>query len=109
MLSFLRSRTSAQATTMFNSTVSRFSTTRDSQRQFSNLLRQSGRPKQKLSFPNAQSFRRIHVRALSYSTIPRVLARAFRVPIAGATIGAGALSYANYKIEGEIYTHEEHT
>ena len=34
------------------------------------------------------------------SNIPRVLARAFRVPIAGATVGAGALGYANYKFEG---------
>ncbi|KLO17361.1 hypothetical protein SCHPADRAFT_919458 [Schizopora paradoxa] len=56
----------------------------------------------KPQLPNAQqrsTFRRIHVRALSYSTIPRVLARAFKVPIAGATVGAGALSYANYKLE----------
>jgi hypothetical protein len=45
-------------------------------------------------------FRRLHARALSYSSIPRFVARAFRVPIAGATIGAGGFGYANYKFEG---------
>lgn len=43
----------------------------------------------------------MHVRAISYSSIPRFVARAFRVPVAGATIGAGGLGYANYKFEGE--------
>ncbi|KAF9039716.1 hypothetical protein BDZ89DRAFT_1110122, partial [Hymenopellis radicata] len=51
---------------------------------------------------NANPFanlRRMHVRAISYSSIPRFVARAFRVPIAGATIGAGGFGYANYKFE----------
>ncbi|KAG9315063.1 P-loop containing nucleoside triphosphate hydrolase protein [Chiua virens] len=43
--------------------------------------------------------RRLHVRAISYSSIPRFVARAFRVPIAGVTIGAGGFGYANYKFE----------
>ncbi|KAF8556206.1 hypothetical protein OG21DRAFT_1506827 [Imleria badia] len=43
--------------------------------------------------------RRLHVRALSYASIPRFVARAFRVPVAGLTIGAGGLGYANYKFE----------
>jgi len=43
----------------------------------------------------------MHVRAISYSSIPRFVARAFRVPIAGATIGAGGFGYANYKFEGK--------
>ena len=47
------------------------------------------------------ALRHIHARALSYSSIPRFVARAFRVPIAGATVGAGGLTYANYKFEGE--------
>lgn len=42
----------------------------------------------------------MHIRALSYATIPKIIFRAFRVPIAGATVGAGAISYANYKFEG---------
>ncbi|KAK7036789.1 mitochondrial dynamin GTPase Msp1 [Paramarasmius palmivorus] len=46
-----------------------------------------------------QSFRHVHVRALSYSSIPRFVARAFRVPIAGAAAGAGGFGYANYKFE----------
>ncbi|THH03205.1 hypothetical protein EW145_g6443 [Phellinidium pouzarii] len=57
------------------------------------------RPRQGIYSSYSQSFRRMHVRALSYSTIPKVLVRAFRVPIAGATVGAGALGYANYKFE----------
>ena len=44
--------------------------------------------------------RHFHVRAISYSSIPRFVARAFRVPIAGATIGAGGLTYANYQFDG---------
>ncbi|PFH52899.1 hypothetical protein AMATHDRAFT_188487, partial [Amanita thiersii Skay4041] len=45
------------------------------------------------------AFRHIHARAISYSSIPRFVARAFRVPIAGATVGAGGFAYANYKFE----------
>ncbi|KAJ3984431.1 P-loop containing nucleoside triphosphate hydrolase protein [Lentinula detonsa] len=45
------------------------------------------------------TMRRIHARALSYSSIPRFVARAFRVPIAGAAVGAGGLGYAEYKFE----------
>lgn len=44
--------------------------------------------------------RHVHVRAISYSALPRFVARAFRVPIAAGTVGAGALGYANYKFEG---------
>ena len=46
------------------------------------------------------SFRYVHVRAISYYALPRFVARAFRVPIAGATVGAGAFGYANYRIDG---------
>jgi hypothetical protein len=42
----------------------------------------------------------IHARNISYASIPRFVIRAFRVPIAGATVGAGGLGYANYKFEG---------
>ncbi|KAL0577178.1 mitochondrial dynamin GTPase Msp1 [Marasmius crinis-equi] len=48
---------------------------------------------------SAQAFRQVHVRALSYSSIPRFIARAFRVPIAGAAAGAGGFGYANYKFD----------
>ena len=41
---------------------------------------------------------------MSYASIPRIVARAFRVPIAGATLGAGGYTYANYKFEGELAT-----
>ncbi|KAG6862040.1 hypothetical protein C0995_008228 [Termitomyces sp. Mi166 len=49
--------------------------------------------------PSPATLRHMHVRAISYSSIPRFVARAFRVPIAGATIGAGGFGYANYKFE----------
>ncbi|KAG5646118.1 hypothetical protein DXG03_004357 [Asterophora parasitica] len=49
--------------------------------------------------PSPAALRHMHVRAISYSSIPRFVARAFRVPIAGATIGAGGFGYANYKFE----------
>jgi len=42
----------------------------------------------------------IKARQISYASIPRFVLRAFRVPIAGATVGAGGLGYANYKFEG---------
>ncbi|KAI0349292.1 hypothetical protein OH77DRAFT_1594319 [Trametes cingulata] len=45
------------------------------------------------------SMRHMHVRALSYTAIPRFVLRAFRVPIATATVGAGGFTYANYKFE----------
>ncbi|KAK8865782.1 hypothetical protein IAR55_000929 [Kwoniella newhampshirensis] len=44
--------------------------------------------------------RQVHVRAISFSSIPRAMARAFRVPLYGAAIGAGGVGYANYKLEG---------
>ncbi|TFY72269.1 hypothetical protein EVG20_g738 [Dentipellis fragilis] len=47
-----------------------------------------------------EGVRHIGARGLSYTAIPRILLRAFRVPIAGATIGAGGFTYANYKFEG---------
>ncbi|KAK4684136.1 hypothetical protein P7C73_g6065, partial [Tremellales sp. Uapishka_1] len=44
--------------------------------------------------------RNVHVRAISFSTLPRMMARAFKVPLYGAAIGAGGVGYANYKLEG---------
>ena len=43
----------------------------------------------------------MHIRAISFGTIPRIMARAFKVPMYGAGVGAGALTYANYKLEGK--------
>ena len=55
----------------------------------------------RLSFlAGRSSLRYVHVRAISYYALPRLVARAFRVPIAGATVGAGAFGYANYRIDG---------
>ena len=54
-------------------------------------------------FTNLTAFRDLHVRAISYSSIPRFVARAFRVPIAGAGLGAGGFAYANYRFESECF------
>ncbi|ETW83241.1 hypothetical protein HETIRDRAFT_383311 [Heterobasidion irregulare TC 32-1] len=48
---------------------------------------------------SAAAFRHANARALSYTAIPKFVLRAFRVPIAGATVGAGGFTYANYKYE----------
>lgn len=48
------------------------------------------------------SVRKVHVRAMSYSSIPRFMLRALRVPVGAATVGAGGLTYANYKFDGEL-------
>lgn len=72
-------------------------------RAFSNLISTTSRSRLSVRAPNGRDFRlqrHVHVRALSYTAIPRFLARAFRVPIAGATVGAGAVGYANYQFEG---------
>ncbi|KAH7884636.1 P-loop containing nucleoside triphosphate hydrolase protein [Phlebopus sp. FC_14] len=70
-------------------------------RQFGTLYTSSGAAhlRRRYLSPTPAAFRHLHVRAISYSSIPRFVARAFRVPIAGATIGAGGLGYANYKFE----------
>ncbi|KAJ7104290.1 P-loop containing nucleoside triphosphate hydrolase protein [Mycena belliarum] len=67
-------------------------------RQFTTFFA-SGSLRQRYAHPSPASLRNVHVRAISYASIPRFVARAFRVPIAGATIGAGGLGYANYKFE----------
>ncbi|KAJ7178592.1 P-loop containing nucleoside triphosphate hydrolase protein [Mycena crocata] len=67
-------------------------------RQFTTLLA-SGSLRQRYAHPSPAALRHMHVRAISYASIPRFVARAFRVPIAGATIGAGGFGYANYKFE----------
>ncbi|OBZ72266.1 Protein msp1, mitochondrial [Grifola frondosa] len=69
-------------------------------RQFSTFLTSNhlrSRPRYGVSSP--ASFRHLHIRAFSYSSIPRFVLRAFRVPVATATVGAGGFTYANYKFE----------
>ncbi|TFK21180.1 dynamin GTPase [Coprinopsis marcescibilis] len=75
----------------------RLESSRPVHRQFTTLLA-SGSIRRTYSTP-AHSLRHVQARTLSYSAIPRFLARAFRVPIAGATVGAGGIGYANYKFE----------
>ncbi|KAJ6607380.1 P-loop containing nucleoside triphosphate hydrolase protein [Mycena sp. CBHHK59/15] len=67
-------------------------------RQFTTFFA-SGSLRQRYAQPSPAALRNMHVRAISYASIPRFVARAFRVPIAGATIGAGSFGYANYKFE----------
>lgn len=42
----------------------------------------------------------VHARSISFSSFPRFIGRALRVPIAGVTVGGGTFAYANYKFEG---------
>ena len=77
---------------------------RPASRQYSSLLSSSSNRARSKGLRSGQAlFRQIHARAISYSSIPRFVARAFRVPIAGATVGAGGLTYANYKYEGTLW------
>lgn len=62
-----------------------------------------------LRYPSPASMSRVtvpsramHVRAISFGTLPRMMARAFRVPLYGMAVGAGGFGYANYKLEGEL-------
>ena len=45
--------------------------------------------------------RGMHVRALSFSSVPRAALRAFRVPAYAFGAAGGALAYANYKVDGK--------
>lgn len=85
-----------------NSSARQSQCSRPVHKQFSTLLTpHPTRLRQQYAFSSPASLRHIHARAISYSSIPKFVARAFRVPVAGVTIGAGGLGYANYKFEGE--------
>ena len=75
---------------------------RSAHRQFTTVLMQHPARLRPRYASTMAPFRRVRARGLSYASIPRIVARAFRVPIAGATIGAGGFTYANYKFEGEL-------
>ena len=53
-------------------------------------------------YVQSPAIRHVHARAISYSSIPRFMLRALRVPIGAATVGAGGITYANYKFEGAL-------
>ncbi|KAI9066319.1 hypothetical protein FKP32DRAFT_1566324 [Trametes sanguinea] len=76
-----------------------FSGSRPVHRQFATLLTNTHLRTRSRYGVSPGSMRHVHVRALSYSSIPRFVLRAFRVPIATATVGAGGFTYANYKFE----------
>lgn len=46
-----------------------------------------------------QAYRSMHVRALSFSSVPKAAFRAFRMPAYAFTAAGGAFAYANYKVE----------
>lgn len=82
----------------------RQATSRSTHREFNTLLTSSSlRTRMRAGTPPFPH-RHVHIRALSYSSIPRFFLRAFRVPIAGATVGLGGFTYANYKVEGECWS-----
>lgn len=81
-----------------NTTRRQLEVPRPGHRQYATFLA-SGSLRRRYATPSSVPFRHVHVRAISYSSIPRFVAHAFRVPIAGATLGVGGLGYANYKFE----------
>ncbi|KZT73043.1 hypothetical protein DAEQUDRAFT_662860 [Daedalea quercina L-15889] len=72
---------------------------RPAHRQFTTFLTSNHLRSRPRYASSPAALRHMHVRALSYSSIPRFVLRAFRVPIATATVGAGGVTYANYKFE----------
>ena len=105
MLAHLKRRIAAALTSQkvvtygLHNTRRQLADVRPVRRQFTTFLA-SGSFRRQYAGPSPAMLRQMHVRAISYSSIPRFVARAFRVPIAGATIGAGSFGYANYKFEG---------
>ncbi|TEB34501.1 dynamin GTPase [Coprinellus micaceus] len=97
MLSLSKRRISPKAVT-YGLNAARQAASKPVHRQFTTLLA-SGSLRRRYSTLPTSSFRNVNARAISYTAIPRFLARAFRIPIAGATVGAGGFGYANYKFE----------
>lgn len=97
---------SAQKTVTYGLNASRrpVDGVRSAHRQFTTTMMQHPARLRSRYASSVAPFRRVNARGLSYASIPRLVARAFRVPIAGATIGAGGFTYANYKFEGELNT-----
>lgn len=89
------------ATSVGSGTRARLEATRPTHRQFATFLTKSSLQTRSRYGVSPASMRHVHVRAISYSSIPRFVLRAFRVPVATATVGAGGFTYANYKFEGE--------
>lgn len=48
---------------------------------------------------SARGSRLMHVRAISFNSVPRAAFRAARLPAYGIAAGGGALAYANYKVD----------
>jgi hypothetical protein len=46
--------------------------------------------------------RHMHIRALSFSSLPKAVLRSFRMPTYIFTAAGGAFAYANYKVVGEL-------
>ncbi|KAH9039722.1 P-loop containing nucleoside triphosphate hydrolase protein [Lactarius hengduanensis] len=97
---YLRSL-SAQKTVTYGLNASRrpIECARSAHRQFTTTMMQHPARLRSRHASSVAPFRRVNARGLSYASIPKFVARAFRVPIAGATIGAGGFTYANYKFE----------
>lgn len=45
--------------------------------------------------------RNMHIRPLSFSSLPKMVLRSFRMPTYIFTAAGGAFAYANYKVDGE--------
>lgn len=69
------------------------------QRSFSTRIisRTASRPQ--LIHPFKNQYRTMHVRALSFSSVPRAMLRAFRVPGYAMLTGGGAAAYASWRLD----------
>ncbi|KZT07755.1 uncharacterized protein LAESUDRAFT_651059 [Laetiporus sulphureus 93-53] len=82
-----------------NTSTRRVDASRPVHKQFSTFLTSNHLRSRSNYAASRAALRHVHVRAISYTAIPKFLLRAFRVPIAAGTVGAGGLTYANYKFE----------
>ncbi|KAF5342045.1 hypothetical protein D9611_001780 [Ephemerocybe angulata] len=98
MLSVSKRRLAPKIVTYGVNAARQATTSKPVHRQFTTFLA-SGSLRRRYSTLPPASFRNPHAKAISYSSIPRFVARAFRIPIAGATVGAGGFGYANYKFD----------
>ncbi|KAJ2914503.1 hypothetical protein MD484_g5908, partial [Candolleomyces efflorescens] len=68
-------------------------------RQYTTFLASGSLRRRYSTLPASTLRNAVHARAISYTTIPKMVIRMFRLPIAGATVGAGGFGYANYKFD----------
>ena len=70
-----------------------------SKRSFSTRIISRTAQRPQLLHPFQNQYRTMHVRALSFSSVPRAMLRAFRVPGYAMLTGGGAAAYASWRLD----------